>query len=111
MSVDDKRRVARVPISLAVQFQLEDGQVRSGVIENISTDGLLLVATDPITAATSLRMIFEDDQTSQSLEVTGRVVRAAAAGAFGVAFVSLTNEALGFVRTLVERQSGNSAAT
>lgn len=105
MSVDDKRRTTRVPISLAVQFQLGDGMVRSGVIENISTDGLLLVATDPITANAQLRMMFEDHKTEQSLEVTGRVVRAAAAGAFGVAFISLNNEALGFVRTLVERQS------
>ena len=91
---------------MAVQFELDDGLVRSGVIENISTDGLLLVATDPITANSQLRMMFEDVKTGATLEVSGKVVRAAAAGAFGVAFISLNDEALGFVRQLLDRQPG-----
>jgi len=106
----ERRRSNRIPISLAVRFQIGDGTVGSGVVENLSSDGLLLVATEPLEASVDLRMIFEDSQSGQALEISGRVVRSAAAGAFGVAFVSLTPEAHGFVERLIQRETGATAS-
>ena len=101
MQRDAERRAgARVKVSLPAYYRVEGdpaGRERMGTIENISQSGLLLIAGETFPEGTRLRISFDDKQGLRH-ELVSDVVRSAAMGGFGVAFVHVEDATLEFVR-------------
>ena len=102
MSEEQERRGAnRVKIHLDVTFTANGGPPMVGSVENLSRNGMLLVAAIAVAAGTRLRITFSDPAHHARQTIEGEVVRSAAAGKFGVSFVETDEAGLTFVRTLV----------
>jgi c-di-GMP-binding flagellar brake protein YcgR len=102
MSFDQERRAAeRVKVHLDVTFTADDGTAMSGSVENISKNGVLLVAPTALASKTRVRITFTDPESQARQTIEGEVVRSAPAGKFGVSFVETDAAALAFVRSLV----------
>jgi len=102
MTTESERRSAqRVKVSLEVTFTQNGGPPQAGRVENISRNGVLLVAKTALAAKTRLRITFSDPANRAQQTIEGEVVRSAPAGTFGVSFVETDDAALAFVRTLV----------
>jgi hypothetical protein len=97
MTDEERRRAERVKVALRVRYRVDGGRERFGTIENISRTGMLLVVGEQI-----------PEQARVSVEVpgsegvwetlVGEVVRSAAMGGFGIAFVHVDETALAFIR-------------
>jgi len=106
-----ERRVAmRVRVTLAVMYSINDGPLRTGMVENISHDGVLLVVDEMLVAGATLRLIFSDPRTSLRHEVVGEVVRSATVRSFGVSFVHVDDTLLDYMRHLPKVESETVAA-
>ncbi len=101
MNTPERRHSARVKIKLDVTFRVDGGVVASGTVENISREGLLLIAPDALHEKASVLVEFHDSANKRKYEVKGVVVRSAPAGRFGVSFVHVDEAALAYVRDLV----------
>jgi hypothetical protein len=99
--VNERRGAERVDVSIPVQFATEDGSVHSGVVENISETGLLLVTPERFPSDVTLRVLVDAAMSARPLEWRAMVGGSPPAGAFGVAFVTAAPNALRFVRELV----------
>jgi hypothetical protein len=98
-----ERRVAeRVRVTLGVTYSLNGGPQRSGTVENISHNGVLLVASEMLTAGATLRLRFSDPRSTLHHEVVGAVVRSATVRSFGVSFVHVDDTLLDYIRHLSE---------
>jgi len=102
MSSEQERRAAqRVKVHLAVTFTAGTAAPMAGTVENISKNGVLLIAPIALAAQTRVKIVFTDPGTRMQRTIEGEVVRSAPAGKFGVSFVGTDDAALEFVRTLV----------
>jgi hypothetical protein len=101
--VNERRAHERVPVSLLVQFTLDDDVVRCGSLENISEGGMLLVSPESIRPGERIRIMFSEPGSETAIELLGRIVRTATVGTFGVAFVAASQRALAFVENIVGR--------
>ena len=99
---DERRENQRVPLTLHVQYTLEDGEIRSGTVQNISKGGVLLVSDVVVPLGTKLEIHFRDPKAERLVHVSGKVIRSAAAGEFGVSFVYMSSEASAFVQSASE---------
>ena len=103
MSSEQERRAAtRVKVHLEVTFTAGTAPPMTGTVENISKNGVLLIAPIALAAQTRVRIAFTDPHSRTQRTIEGEVVRSAPAGKFGVSFVGTDEAALAFVRTLVE---------
>ncbi len=95
---EERRGAERVKVAVRVRYRVGDGKERFGTIENISRTGMLLVVGEQIAENARVTVEFADSQGAwQSL--AGDVVRSAAMGGFGIAFVSVDDEALQYLRS------------
>ncbi|BDE05361.1 hypothetical protein WPS_06370 [Vulcanimicrobium alpinum] len=100
MSEQERRTSARVAVSIPARYRPEgvaDARERNGTIDNISRNGLLLVAGETFPEETRLRIAFDDKQGGRH-ELVAAVVRSQAMGGFGVAFVHIPDATLEYVR-------------
>jgi len=103
MIMGAERRVAtRVRVTLGVSYAIDGGPLRTGTVENISHDGVLLVVDEMLRSGTTLRLIFSDPQTALRHEVAGQVVRSATVRSFGVSFVHVDDTLLDYIRHIPE---------
>jgi c-di-GMP-binding flagellar brake protein YcgR len=101
MNSAERRRSERVKIKLDVTFTVNGGATKTGTVENLSREGMLLIAPDALNERASVTVAFHDATNQRRHEVTGVVVRSAPAGRFGVSFVHVDEAALAYVRNLV----------
>jgi c-di-GMP-binding flagellar brake protein YcgR len=97
----DRRAAERVKVHLDVTFTAGDGTPMTGSVENISKNGVLLVAPVALASKTHVRITFTDPESKARQTIEGEVVRSAPAGTFGVSFVETDAAALAFIRSLV----------
>ncbi len=101
MNPENRRRAERVKIKLDVLYTLDGGTPHAGTVENISREGLLLIAPDALHERARVSVQFHDAANQRKYDVTGIVVRSAPAGRFGVSFLHVDEAALAYVRQLV----------
>ena len=102
MTTEAERRGAmRVKVSLDVTFVAGNAAPMTGRVENISRNGVLLIAAIALESKTHLTITFDDPISHSKHTITGEVVRSAAAGTFGVSFVETDDAALTFIRSMV----------
>jgi hypothetical protein len=98
-----ERRVdPRAKIVVDVQFELDDGALQDGRVENVSTGGMLLISPGRLSVGERVRIVFTDSPTHQTYSIRGDIVRSASAGKHGVAFVHADEKVLGYLRELIE---------
>ena len=98
MSEAERRRAERVKVAVRVRYRVDGGKERFGTIENISRTGMLLVVGEQIAENARVTVEFAGGD-GQWQTLVGDVVRSAAMGGFGIAFVSVDDAALQFLRT------------
>ena len=101
----DRRRYPRFNVKLPVEFTVLPGQRRCrATIDNISLAGVLLLTDEPLENGT--RVLMHIPQRSAAvLNMQAQIVRASVVGEFGVAFVSMSEDEIEQLTSLVERLS------
>jgi hypothetical protein len=96
--MNERRTAIRIKVDVAARYRHE-GEVSDRVarIDNISRNGLLLVAEEAVPEGTQLRISFSG-QDGAPHAIVGEVVRAAPMGAMGVSFVHVEEATLRYVR-------------
>jgi hypothetical protein len=96
--MNERRTAIRIKVDVAARYR-RDGEFSERVarIDNISRNGLLLVAEEAVPEGTQLRISFSG-QDGAPHAIVGEVVRAAPMGAMGVSFVHVEEATLRYVR-------------
>jgi hypothetical protein len=66
--IQSRRRHVRLPVDLPADYQRPDGEQGSGRVKNLSDGGLLLLAHEPLTPSTSLRLQLHAHHGDRSFE-------------------------------------------
>jgi len=104
MTHTERRAAPRISVSLPVQLQTERGDILHGTIENLSESGMLLVAHEELTIGSEVRVLFGYGKEDRTIEIQGRIVRSTPVGGFGVAFVTLGEQALAAIRSAMHAE-------
>ncbi|HTW86128.1 MAG TPA: PilZ domain-containing protein [Candidatus Sulfotelmatobacter sp.] len=96
--MNDRRTAIRVKVDVAARYRRDGApDERAARIDNISRNGLLLIADEAMAEGTHLRIAFHD-QAGAEHTIVGEVVRTAPMGGLGVSFVHVEDETLRYVR-------------
>ena len=101
----DRRRYPRFNVKLPVEFTIGHEQRRyRATVDNISLAGVLLLTDEQLENGTRIT-VHIPQQGGQALNVQAQIIRASVVGEFGVAFVSMSEEAIERLTSFVERLS------
>jgi CheY-like chemotaxis protein len=96
------RRAARFPVDLALEGGLQTGLRVKGRALNLSVHGFLLECDHPLQVGEDIRISFEMPGHKVGIRGTGTVVRAAAAGHFGVELTHVDDDGRVRIKRYVE---------
>ena len=78
MSGADKRVSARFAVALSAELETRSGRIHRGIARNLSRGGICLETIDALAAGDEVvvrvRLVFDEDRTSEPLELPARVV-------------------------------------
>jgi len=91
----DRRRAARKPCSMTVQFGIEE-EILTEMIRDASTEGVFIESFAPLRIGQEIKMTIWPDNEEESVEITGEIIWAGSKGV-GVKFTKPPSEELGRV--------------
>jgi len=97
MRLGDRRKNNRFECTHPVRYAYGDAPLRFGLLNDISTGGVLLATHEPVPDDVSIRLVVHDPRTKADVEINGNVRRRAQDLAYGIAFIEMSNESLGLV--------------
>ena len=99
MSGADKRVSARFAVELSAELEIPSGRIHRGLARNLSRGGICFETTGVLAAGDEVvvrvRLIFDEDRTSEPLELPARVVWCTPLGdaqQIGTQFLPLSQE-------------------
>jgi CheY-like chemotaxis protein len=85
----ERRQSSRVAVQAAVSIRLDDGTTVEGILLDLSTGGMDVLAAKPISAAAMVRVFFELPDAGSGIEGDAEVVWSTANGQSGLRFLDM----------------------
>ena len=97
MRLGDRRKNNRFACTHPVRYAYGDAPLRFGLLNDISRGGVLLATHEPVPDDVSIRLVVHDLRTKSDVDILGNVRRRGEDLAYGIAFIEMSNEALGLI--------------
>ncbi len=85
----ERRQSSRVAVQAAISIQVEDGNPIEGILLDLSTGGMDVLAAKPLPSATVVRVSFELPDGGTAIEAEAEVAWSSANGQIGLRFLDM----------------------